>query len=209
MSPSRWRKHRVTFLQRLLLLAHVRSVSPQQRCQALADKNVKPYATYKLVILYFALIDQLYENMFNKVPTPASDAEWPTALADWIRHNDDNLLKSTGKILSIFQDDLNPATSVEEIIDVCGLMGEIPSPASFLLEILSSVPWKEHATKSVIKHISALEKCYFSERLLIKDLIGQCKYYTSLCEMMRAPRLGDAVIIVVVFYATYFSLGAK
>jgi len=140
MSPSRWRKHRVTFLQRLLLLAHVRSVSPQQRCQSLADKNVKPYATYKLVILYFALIDQLYETMFNKVPTTANDAEWPTSLADWIRHNDDNLLKSSAKILSIFQDDLYPATSVEEIIDVCGLMGEIPSPASFLLEILSSVP---------------------------------------------------------------------
>merc|ERR1712029_141440 len=98
--------------------------------------------TYKLVILYFALIDQLYETMFNKVPTTANDAEWPTSLADWIRHNDDNLLKSSAKILSIFQDDLYPATSVEEIIDVCGLMGEIPSPASFLLEILSSVPSK-------------------------------------------------------------------
>ena len=115
-------------------------MSPQQRCQSLADKNVKPYATYKLVILYFALIDQLYETMFNKVPTTANDAKWPTSLADWIRHNDDNLLKSSAKILSIFQDDLYPATSVEEIIDVCGLIGEIPSPASFLLEILSSVP---------------------------------------------------------------------
>ena len=115
-------------------------MSPQQRCQTLADKNVKPYGTYKLVILYFALIDQLYEVIFKKVPTPATDAEWPTALADWIRHNDDNLLKSSAKILSIFQDDLSPATSVEEIIDVVGLIGEIPSPASFLLEILSSVP---------------------------------------------------------------------
>ena len=115
-------------------------MSPQQRCQTLTEKSVKPYATYKLVILYFALIDQLYENMFNKVPNPPTDAEWPTVLADWIRHNDDNLLKSSAKILAIFQEDLNPATSVEEIIDVCGLIGEIPSPASFLLEILSSVP---------------------------------------------------------------------
>ena len=62
---------------------------------------MKEYGTYKLVILYFSLIDQLYENMFNKVPlaSGSSDAEWPTALADWIRHNDDVLLKV--KILKI------------------------------------------------------------------------------------------------------------
>ena len=61
---------------------------------------MKEYGTYKLVILYFSLIDQLYENMFNKVPltSGSSDAEWPTALADWIRHNDDVLLKVKIKI---------------------------------------------------------------------------------------------------------------
>lgn len=140
-NPTRWRTHRVAFLQRLLLLAHVRATC-SQRCQILADKNVKEYATYKLVILYFSLIDQLYENMFSKVPLAggSTDAEWPTALADWIRHNDDVLLKASAKVLSTFQDDLLPATSVEEIIDVCGLVGDIPSPASFLIEILSSVP---------------------------------------------------------------------
>ena len=110
-----------------------------QRCQQLSDKKVKEYSTYKLVILYFALIDQLYEQMFNKIPT-VSDSEWPTALADWIRHNDDTLLKASGKVLATFQEDLLPATSVEEIIDVCGLIGDIPSPASFLIEILTSVP---------------------------------------------------------------------
>ena len=49
-------------------------------------------------------------------------------------------LKASGKVLSAFQEDLLPATSVDEIIDVCGLMGDIPSPTSFLIEILSSVP---------------------------------------------------------------------
>ena len=114
-------------------------MSPQ-RCQQLGDRNVKEYGTYKLVILYFALIDQLYENMFNKVPPGSNDSDWPTALADWIRHNDDVLLKASAKVLGTFQEDLLPATSVEEIIDVCGLMVDIPSPASFLIEILSSVP---------------------------------------------------------------------
>ena len=68
------------------------------------------------------------------------DTEWSTGLSEWIRHNDEALLKSTSRVLSTFQDDLLPATSVDEIVDVCGLMQEIPSPASFLLEILSSVP---------------------------------------------------------------------
>ena len=66
-------------------------------------------------------------------------SEWSTALAEWIRHNDESLLKSSSRVLSTFQDDLLPATSVDEIVDVCGLMQEIPSPASFLLEIPASV----------------------------------------------------------------------
>ena len=70
-----------------------------------------------------------------------SDAsEWSTSLAEWVRHNDDLLLKSTSRVLLTFQEDLLPATSVDEIVDVCGLMEEIPSPASFLIEILTSVP---------------------------------------------------------------------
>ena len=115
-------------------------MSPKQRSQKLSDKNIKEYSTYKLVILYFALIDQLYEKMFVRVPNTGNEADWPSTLADWIRHNDDVLIKASGKVLSAFQEDLLPATSVDEIIDVCGLMGDIPSPTSFLIEILSSVP---------------------------------------------------------------------
>ena len=103
--------------------------------------------------------------MFVRVPNSGNEADWPSTLADWIRHNDDvlikvtndiffnkktisrkklinffSLIKASGKVLSAFQEDLLPATSVDEIIDVCGLMGDIPSPTSFLIEILSSVP---------------------------------------------------------------------
>ena len=103
------------------------------------DRDVRDYEIYKPVILYFALIDQLYSQVFDKVSI-GNDSEWPAALADWIRHNDDNLLKSTSKLLQSFQDDLMPATSVDEIVDVCGLLTDIPSPASFLLEVLATVP---------------------------------------------------------------------
>ena len=61
-------------------------------------------------------------------------------VCSWFNKNIFLSFQTSAKVLSTFQDDLLPATSVEEIIDVCGLVGDIPSPASFLIEILSSVP---------------------------------------------------------------------
>ncbi len=114
-------------------------MSPQ-KISSLQDREVKDYSVYKLVILFFSLIDQMYLVMFNKVTVGSTEAEWSANLADWIRHNDDALLKASGKLLSTFQDDLLPATSVDEIVDVCGLLEDIPSPASFLIEVLNMVP---------------------------------------------------------------------
>ena len=75
LSPIKWKSVRVTLLQRLLLCAHARSISTggSTRCISLGpsggeNRDVKEYATvYKPVILYFALIDQIYEHMFNAI----------------------------------------------------------------------------------------------------------------------------------------------
>ena len=48
--------------------------------------------------------------------------------------------ESTQQCHFLLQDDLVPATSVDEIVDVCGLMDEIPDPTNFLTEALASVP---------------------------------------------------------------------
>ena len=80
-------------------------MSPKQRSQKLTDKNIKEYSTYKLVILYFALIDQLYEKMFVRVPNSGNEADWPSTLADWIRHNDDVLIKVTNDIFFLMKND--------------------------------------------------------------------------------------------------------
>ncbi len=101
---------------------------------------MKDYATYKKVILFFAIVDQIYAQTFSAVPSPEKESDWPTALAEWIRKNDDALMKASGRVLAAFQSDLFPATSVDEIVDVCGLLEDIPSPASFLLEVLAMVP---------------------------------------------------------------------
>jgi hypothetical protein len=39
-----------------------------QRIASLGDREVKEYEVYKLVILFFALIDQLYAQIFSAVP---------------------------------------------------------------------------------------------------------------------------------------------
>ena len=75
LSPTQWKSIRVKLLQRLLLCAHVRSISGtgNVRCTTLGPiggehRDVKEYGTvYKPVILYFALIDQMYEHTFNSI----------------------------------------------------------------------------------------------------------------------------------------------
>ena len=37
--------------------------------RSLTDRTVKPYEAYKKMVLFFALVDQLYTTLFNSVPT--------------------------------------------------------------------------------------------------------------------------------------------
>ena len=77
---------------------------PRPPSGTLQDRTVKDYATYKKVILFFALVDQLYGNALSGVSAvPANEGEWPSALAEWIRSNDDALLKASSRVLSAFQ----------------------------------------------------------------------------------------------------------
>ena len=67
-------------------------------------REVKDYGeVYKPVILFFALIDQMYVLCFGKHVTASEASDWTSALADWIRHNDDLVLRSMAKVLSTFQ----------------------------------------------------------------------------------------------------------
>lgn len=131
--------------------------------KTLQDRQQKGYESYKGAILFFAFIDQYYSEIFSSIPFKSKESsessssvaeasgvttidittdanDWAAQLGDWIRHNDDTLLRLTSRALKTFQDDLLPATSVDEIIDVCGLLNDIPSPESFLIEMLSMIP---------------------------------------------------------------------
>lgn len=43
---------------------------------------------------------------------------WSVSLADFIRHNDESLLKSSEKMMTTFSEDFLPCTSFEEFCDV-------------------------------------------------------------------------------------------
>lgn len=49
-----------------------------------------------------------------------TDEQWPSNLADYIRHNDEALLKASERLLSFYIDEMLPCTSFPEFCDVVG-----------------------------------------------------------------------------------------
>ncbi|KAK7862494.1 hypothetical protein R5R35_005919 [Gryllus longicercus] len=139
-SPARWARNRVCHLRRLLVLAQARHVQPAGpgATPHLADRSVKEYSVYKSYLLYFGLIDGIYSNYCKKVPS-ASDDQWPSALADYIRHNDEALMKASERLLASYREELLPCASFEEFCDVVGLLEEISTPDTYITDVLKGV----------------------------------------------------------------------
>lgn len=53
-----------------------------------------------------------------------SDEQWPVILAEYIRHNDETMLKASERVLAAYRDELLPCASFEEICDVVGKLNE-------------------------------------------------------------------------------------
>ncbi|KAK7896704.1 hypothetical protein WMY93_022029 [Mugilogobius chulae] len=136
--PERWRTTRLYFLRRLLLTAHARKVSAATT-NKLTDKAPKEYAVYRSPLLFWGLVDLVYD-MFRKVPTSTTEGGWSFSLAEYVRHNDMPIYEASERVLRAFQDELMPAESMSELFDVVGLLSEIPDPDSFLQDVLNSVP---------------------------------------------------------------------
>lgn len=49
-----------------------------------------------------------------------SDSEWPGTVAEYIRHNDEAVLRATDKLLNAYQDDYLTCGSFDEFCDVAG-----------------------------------------------------------------------------------------
>ncbi|OAD57065.1 E3 ubiquitin-protein ligase UBR4, partial [Eufriesea mexicana] len=133
-TPTRWKTYRIAHLNRLIVLAHQRYVSPSGPTKSIVDVTVKHYAVYKSALIFFGLIDCIYANFFKKVNV-LSDNQWPSVLAKYIRHNDEAMLKASERVLATYRDELLPCTSFEEFCDVAGLLDEITDP-TYISDIL-------------------------------------------------------------------------
>lgn len=49
-----------------------------------------------------------------------SEDQWPSVLAEYIRHNDEAMLKASERVLATYRDELLPCTSFEEFCDIIG-----------------------------------------------------------------------------------------
>ncbi|KAI4460353.1 e3 ubiquitin-protein ligase ubr4 [Holotrichia oblita] len=117
-SASTWNKHRVTHLKRMIVLAQARHSQPSGPIKTLSNKNEEDYNVYKPYLIFFGIIDGIYKNFFKNVT--GADEQWPSNLADYIRHNDEALMKASERLLGIYMDELLPCTSFAEFCDVAG-----------------------------------------------------------------------------------------
>ncbi|KAG8431951.1 hypothetical protein GDO86_019058 [Hymenochirus boettgeri] len=138
LPTERWKTIRIDVLRRLLVISHARAVSPGGG-NRLTDKTVKEYSVYRSSLLFWALVDLIY-NMFKKVPTSNTEGGWSYSLADYIRLNDMPIYEAADRALKTFQEEFMPVESFSEFIDVAGLLSEIEDPDGFLKDLFNSIP---------------------------------------------------------------------
>ncbi|XP_052093919.1 E3 ubiquitin-protein ligase UBR4-like [Mytilus californianus] len=135
---SMWKDTKVELLKRLLVLAQARHQSATGS-PSLSNKTVLEYSVYKPYFVFFGIVDMVYDKLFKKVTVPA-DSNWSGTLADYIRNNDKPLIEACDKVLRGYEDELLPCESVAEVIDVLGLLSDIPDSTAFMTELMSSMP---------------------------------------------------------------------
>lgn len=67
------------------------------------------------------------------------DETWSTVLADYIRHNDQQLLENAEKLLQFYEQDLLPCSTFNEFCDLVGLLDEITDSEQFIVNALQMV----------------------------------------------------------------------
>ncbi|CAM9322904.1 unnamed protein product, partial [Lampetra planeri] len=138
VAPDRWRRHRVTVLRRLLVVAHARHVTPGGAAR-LVDKAEKDYAIYKHALLFWGMVELLYA-MFKKVPPSTAEGGWSFALAEFVRQGDVALLEASERALRTLQDQLMVADSFPAFARAAGILEEIENPDTFIQDTLNSLP---------------------------------------------------------------------
>eukprot|EP00795_Rhopilema_esculentum_P010770 gene10770-19561_t len=134
MPLATWKEKRLTFLRRLLILAHARSISQAPLKKWPDDDAVKDFSVYKPALIFYEMTNQFHLIFKNKISS--SDPEWTSSMSNYLRNNDEAILKAADKLLGFYENDLLPCESFEEFFDVAGLLTEIENPANFIAETL-------------------------------------------------------------------------
>ncbi|KAF6041006.1 ubr4 [Bugula neritina] len=135
-STEEWKKQKLVFLQRLLVMIQTRKLS-SVGSKTLTDKTPQPYTLYKPMVVLFGLVDAIYNTMFKSVPC---DGCWVESLMTYIRNNDMALSEASEKIVSFYECELLPCESLAEAFDVLGLLGEVSDPDGWLKALLQEIP---------------------------------------------------------------------
>ncbi|KAK0172054.1 hypothetical protein PV328_005423 [Microctonus aethiopoides] len=139
-SPERWQQDKLVHLRRLIVLAHQRHISPSGPTKTITDITVKDYSVYKSVFIFFGIIDSIYtyffKDAYSSFKITTAQQQWSTVLADYIRDNDELMMKASEKVLAKYRDDLLLCGSFDEYCDVVGLLEDIPDLASYITDLL-------------------------------------------------------------------------
>jgi len=137
MSLESWKKKRVIFLRRLVVLAHVRSLSATPLKKLPDNDTPKEFSVYKPMLVFYELTNQFH--LMFKAKLTASATDWASAMSNYIRNNDEAILKAADKLLAFYENELLPCETVEEFLDVAGLLEDVEDPSSFLKETLAMI----------------------------------------------------------------------
>ncbi|CAF3538830.1 unnamed protein product [Rotaria sp. Silwood1] len=121
MKPNDWEKNRRTFLQKLLVTAHIRSVNTPNDRTKLASKALKPFATYKTTLVFFGLVNAFFVHMLNPRFDMTSTIPYNQQLAQFLRCNDAFIMEACTKILKHFEQDLLPSQTFEALFNALDL----------------------------------------------------------------------------------------
>lgn len=140
-SCQRWNSSRLVYLGRLLVTAHCRA--QQKTNEQRQEKEILDYSVYKPALVFFAIINGVYNMvlkvelishiikcdysglltnvfLFQNVTVGEIDSDWPGTVAEYIRHNDETVLRGTDKLLNAYQNDYLTCGSFDEFCDVAG-----------------------------------------------------------------------------------------
>lgn len=76
------------------------------------------------LVIFFCHVSEnsrrIHNICFLQKVNVLSDDQWPSVLAEYIRHNDEAMLKASERVLASYRDELLPCASFDEFCDIVG-----------------------------------------------------------------------------------------